>query len=33
MLPNARVFGQLQGNKLHGYCEVHYDDGSVFKYV
>lgn len=33
ILPNARVLGQLQSNKLHGYCEVHYDDGSVFKYL
>jgi hypothetical protein len=30
-LPDANILGQFQAGKPHGYCEVYYKDGSIFK--
>ena len=30
-LPNAEILGQFQHGRPHGYCEVRYMDGSVFR--
>lgn len=31
ILPKAKVMGKMIENKLHGYCEVTYQDNSIFK--